>query len=51
MPLLEREHAFASLDDYARDPEVGLVLIAGEAGVGKTSLVEALRSHSGALWA
>jgi DNA-binding CsgD family transcriptional regulator/tetratricopeptide (TPR) repeat protein len=41
--LLEREAQLASLRDYAADARRGegrLVLIAGEAGVGKTTLVE-----------
>ncbi len=43
MPLLERESALASLADYAREARRGegrLVLVAGEAGVGKSALVE-----------
>jgi DNA-binding CsgD family transcriptional regulator/tetratricopeptide (TPR) repeat protein len=44
--LLERESALASLRDYATQAQGGsgrLVLIAGEAGVGKSALVEQLR--------
>ncbi|MFI5916420.1 AAA family ATPase [Dactylosporangium sp. NPDC051541] len=44
MVLLERESALASLDEYARQALAGegrLVLVGGEAGVGKSSLVEA----------
>ncbi len=43
MPLLERELPLAALADYAREARLGagrLVLIAGEAGVGKSTLVE-----------
>ncbi|MCZ3386143.1 MAG: AAA family ATPase, partial [Actinomycetia bacterium] len=43
MELLEREDFLALLDEYARDAAGGnsrVVLIAGEAGVGKTALVE-----------
>jgi len=43
MPLLERESALASLADYAREARRGegrLVLVAGEAGVGKSALVD-----------
>jgi DNA-binding CsgD family transcriptional regulator/tetratricopeptide (TPR) repeat protein len=45
MQLLEREASLASLADYAREARRGegrLVLVAGEAGVGKSSLVERL---------
>ncbi|WP_426502331.1 AAA family ATPase [Dactylosporangium sp. McL0621] len=44
MKLLERDSALASLAEYARDALAGdgrLVLVGGEAGVGKSSLVEA----------
>jgi ATP/maltotriose-dependent transcriptional regulator MalT len=46
MELLEREHFLRTLDEYAVDAGSGsgrLVLLSGEAGVGKTSLVEAFR--------
>ncbi|WP_203918810.1 ATP-binding protein [Rugosimonospora africana] len=45
-PLLEREAALASLGEYAAQARTGagrLVLVAGEAGVGKSTLVERLR--------
>src|SRR5262249_31484030 len=45
MPLLERDTQLASLAAYAREAQQGdgrLVLIAGEAGVGKSALVEQL---------
>ena len=45
MLLLERDSALASLVEYARQARAGdgrLVLVAGEAGVGKSTLVEAL---------
>jgi DNA-binding CsgD family transcriptional regulator len=44
--LLERGHFLRTLDEYANDAASGsgrFVLVAGEAGVGKTSLVEAFR--------
>ncbi|MDX6284754.1 MAG: hypothetical protein QOG53_239 [Frankiales bacterium] len=46
--LLEREGLLESLTEYAEAARGGdsrLVLVAGEAGVGKTSLVEALRDQ------
>ena len=46
--LLERDGALAALAEYARDAEAGsarVVLVAGEAGVGKTSLLDALRDR------
>src|SRR4051795_12875034 len=46
MQLLERDAVLAALREYAEDARRGdgrLVLVAGEAGVGKTALVEALR--------
>jgi DNA-binding CsgD family transcriptional regulator len=45
MVLLEREHALNSLAEYAQSAAGGdgrVVLIAGEAGIGKTALVDAL---------
>ncbi|MFI5889210.1 AAA family ATPase [Actinoplanes sp. NPDC051513] len=45
MPLLERDAALASLVEYAAQARAGdgrLVLVPGEAGIGKSSLVEAL---------
>ena len=52
--LLEREAQLASLGDYAADARRGegrLVLISGEAGVGKTTLVErAQRELPAASW-
>ena len=47
MALLERESPLASLMEYARDARGGdgrLVLLAGEAGVGKSALVEQLQA-------
>jgi predicted ATPase len=43
VPLLEREAQLTSLEEHAREAQRGdrrLVLIAGEAGVGKSALVE-----------
>ena len=48
MPLLERESPLASLVSYAADARRGngrLVLMAGEAGVGKSALVDRLASE------
>jgi ATP/maltotriose-dependent transcriptional regulator MalT len=48
MALLERESSLASLLEYARDARVGdgrLVLLAGEAGVGKSALVEQVQAE------
>ena len=45
MQLLERESSLAALAGYAGEARRGdgrLVLVAGEAGVGKSALVEAL---------
>ena len=54
MPLLEREAPLASLEEYATHARHGdgrLVLIAGEAGVGKSELVdEAQRGLPDATW-
>jgi DNA-binding CsgD family transcriptional regulator/tetratricopeptide (TPR) repeat protein len=54
VPLLERDTQLASLAEYAEEARLGdgrLVLIAGEAGVGKSALVEQLeRSLPGATW-
>jgi predicted ATPase len=54
-PLLERESALASLVEYAAEARAGerrLVLVGGEAGVGKSTLVEALAERlAGARWA
>ena len=44
--LLEREVFLAALDDYAADADSGngrLVVVSGEPGIGKTSLVDAFR--------
>ncbi len=46
MPLLEREAQLASLGEYAGEARHGdgrMVLVAGEAGVGKSALVEQLQ--------
>jgi DNA-binding CsgD family transcriptional regulator/tetratricopeptide (TPR) repeat protein len=54
MELLEREHQLAALGDYAADATSGngrLVLVTGEAGIGKTSLVDAFRdAHPEVRW-
>jgi DNA-binding CsgD family transcriptional regulator/tetratricopeptide (TPR) repeat protein len=54
VPLLEREAQLASLGEYAGEARQGdgrLVLIAGEAGVGKSALVEYVqRGLPGASW-
>ncbi|MFY9669931.1 MAG: AAA family ATPase [Trebonia sp.] len=54
MQLLERESSLASLAGYAQEARRGegrLVLVAGEAGVGKSALVEALECDlPGARW-
>ena len=47
MPLLEREAQLTALRDYAAEARAGegrLILIAGEAGAGKSALVEQLQS-------
>ncbi|HET6818285.1 MAG TPA: AAA family ATPase [Mycobacteriales bacterium] len=49
MQLLEREATLGSLTEYAAEARAGdprLVLLAGEAGVGKTSVVEALAEQT-----
>src|SRR5579871_245700 len=54
MILLERDPALASLRQYAHEASQGegrLVLIAGEAGVGKSALVEGFQGdRSDAFW-
>ena len=48
MPLLEREAQLAALACYAgeaRKAQGRLVLVAGEAGVGKSALVEQLQRN------
>ena len=54
MPLLEREAQLASLKDYAHQARGGdgrMVLVAGEAGVGKSALVEQVQADlAGASW-
>jgi DNA-binding CsgD family transcriptional regulator len=54
VPLLEREAQLASLGEYAAEARGGdgrMVLVAGEAGVGKSALVEQLqRDLPGASW-
>jgi DNA-binding CsgD family transcriptional regulator/tetratricopeptide (TPR) repeat protein len=52
--LLERETFLASLAGYADEALLGqgrVVLLAGEAGVGKTALLEAFQSQLGGTWA
>ena len=52
MPLLEREAQLAALASYAgeaRKAQGRLVLVAGEAGVGKSALVEQLQRDTRAL--
>jgi DNA-binding CsgD family transcriptional regulator/tetratricopeptide (TPR) repeat protein len=47
MELLEREPFLGALDEYAGDAASGngrLVVIAGEAGIGKTALIDAFRA-------
>ncbi|MEU7868872.1 LuxR C-terminal-related transcriptional regulator [Dactylosporangium sp. NPDC049140] len=57
MTLLERDSALASLAEYAREARAGegrVVLVGGEAGVGKTALVEAFtrgREKERVVWA
>ena len=53
MQLLEREAHLASLQQYADEARAGqgrLVLVAGEAGVGKSSLLEELENQTEAHW-
>jgi DNA-binding CsgD family transcriptional regulator/tetratricopeptide (TPR) repeat protein len=54
MPLLEREAQLTALNDYAAEARAGegrLILIAGEAGAGKSALVEHLQSRlPAAIW-
>jgi predicted ATPase len=49
MELLEREQQLAALGDYAAEAASGtgrLVLVTGEAGIGKTSLVDTFRADN-----
>ncbi len=51
MQLLERDHLLAALNEYAREARAGegrLVLVSGEAGIGKSALVEEFRTDCGA---
>ncbi len=54
MPLIERDTQLHSLAQYAREAAEGsgrLVLVSGEAGIGKSSLVEALHHQlAGVQW-
>jgi len=52
--LLEREHFLTALAGYADEALLGqgrVVLVAGEAGVGKTALLEAFERQLGGTWA
>lgn len=55
MSLLERDQALGALMEYARDVHAGVgrcVVVSGEAGVGKTSLLERFRIEApGLRWA
>ncbi|WP_417563085.1 ATP-binding protein [Microbacterium sp.] len=54
MTLLERESHLAALGEYAAEARGGsgrLVLVAGEAGAGKTSLIEEAQKRIPAAWA
>ena len=49
MELLEREDALSTLADYAREARSGngrMVFVAGEAGIGKTALLEAFQCRT-----
>ncbi|MFL6172128.1 MAG: ATP-binding protein [Marmoricola sp.] len=54
MELLERDFCLGALDEYAADAEAGrgrLVLVTGEAGIGKTAVVDAFRAaHPDLTW-
>jgi len=54
MELLERDSCLGALDEYAADAAAGrgrLVLITGEAGIGKTAVVDAFRAaHPDLAW-